>query len=166
MRLRTRLNRFLREIALGRVVIVILVTTTACGRDTLPPTPSSVQVPSPPSAPVVSLPTEDKEAPVLYRSRMRRDPFRPPGAQTVQEAPTANLTLTGIIQGPSSYYALVESNSLPGMGYVIRENDVIDSAKVVKITREGVVFEVHTQTSGRKPFTRYVQKQMQPVTSR
>lgn len=77
---------------------------------------------------------------------------------TAEMPPTVHLKLTGIIREVSSYYALVESDSSPGMGYVIREHDVVDSAKVVKITKDSVVFEVQTKSSEGKLLTRYVQK--------
>jgi hypothetical protein len=81
---------------------------------------------------------------------------------TAEMPPRVHLKLTGImteiIRGVRSYYALVESDSSPGTGYVIRENDVVDSAKAVKITKDSVVFEVQTKSSEGKLLTRYVQK--------
>lgn len=172
MRLRARqgkirvLQPLLRKTAAGSVVIVSLMTALACERGTSPPTPSPVQSPPPAAAPVASLPPEEPAAPAVYQSLGRRDPFRPPRAPTAQKASTVNLRLTGIIRGPHSYYALVESDSSPGMGYVIRENDMIDSARVLKITKDSVVFEVQTKTAERKLLTRYVQKHMLPGESR
>ncbi len=49
------------------------------------------------------------------------------------------------------------------MGYVIRENDVVDSAKVLKITKDNVIFEVKTKSAQGKPIVRYVQKQIRRV---
>ncbi len=83
-----------------------------------------------------------------------------------EKPPTVHLTLTGIVREANSFYALVESDLPPGMGYVIRENDVVDSAKVVKITKDSVVFEVQTQSPEGKLLTRYVQKHLPPVVSR
>jgi hypothetical protein len=80
-----------------------------------------------------------------------------------QKEPTVNLKLTGIVWAPRSYYALVESESPPGIGYVIRENDVVDSARVLKITKDNVIFEVKTKSAQGKPIVRYVQKQIQPA---
>ncbi|MDD5559840.1 hypothetical protein [Candidatus Methylomirabilis sp.] len=102
----------------------------------------------------------------MYQSRGRRDPFRPPRVKTAEKPPTVRLKLTGIIREAQSYYALVESDSTPGMGYVIRENDVVDSAKVVKINKDSVVFEVQTKNSEGKLLTRYVEKYMLSVESR
>ncbi len=77
-----------------------------------------------------------------------------------------NLKLTGIVWGVRSHYALVESESPPGMGYVIRENDVVNSARVLKISKDNVIFEVKTTSAQGKPVVRYVQKQIQPVEPR
>lgn len=79
---------------------------------------------------------------------------------------TVPLTVTGIIREAQSFYALVESDVSPGMGYVIRENDVVDSAKVVKITRDSVVFEVRARGPEGKLLTRHVEKHLPPVVSR
>ncbi len=166
VRLRVRQNRLLRNTAVGSVVIFILVTATACGRETPPSTPSPAQSLPPPAPPIASLPQEEKEGPVTYQSRGRRDPFRLPRVMTAEKPPTVHLKLTGIIREVHSYYALVESDSSPGMGYVIRENNMVDSAKVVKITKDSVVFEVQTKNSEGKLLTRYVEKHMLPVKSR
>ena len=102
----------------------------------------------------------------MYQSRGRRDPFQPPRVKTAEKPPIVHLKLTGIVRAANAYYALVESDSSPDMGYVIRENDVVASAKVVKITKDSVVFEVQTQTMEGKLLTRYVQQHMLPVASR
>jgi len=177
-----RQNRLLRKAAVGSVVTFILVTVLACGRETPPPTPSPAQSLPPPAPPIASLPQEEKEGPpstelrtgfdgtqdrpAVYQSRGRRDPFRLPRVMTAEKPPTVHLTLTGIIREVHSYYALVESESSPGMGYVIRENDLVDSAKVVKITKDSVMFEVHMKNSEGKLVTRYVEKHMLPMKSR
>ena len=165
MRLRARQSRLACKTAAGSVVIFILMTAVACGKGTPPPTPSPVQNPSPP-APIASLPPEEKEGPVVYQSRGRRDPFQPPRVKTAEKPPMVHLKLTGIVREANAYYALVESDSSPGMGYVIRENNVVDSAKVVKITRNSVVFEVQTKNSEGKLLTRYVEKHMPSVESK
>lgn len=181
VRLRARQNRLLRKTAAAGVVIFILAAALACGRETPPPTPSPVlsQVEGPvqsqsSAAPIASLPpvlsqvegSEEKEGPAVYLSRGRRDPFRPPRVKMAEKPQAVHLKLTGIIRGAHSYYALVESDSSPGMGYVIRENDVVDSAKVVKITKDSVVFEVQTKNSEGKLRSRYVEKHMRSVESR
>jgi hypothetical protein len=45
-----------------------------------------------------------------------------------------------------------------GTGFVIRENDVVGSARVLKITKDAVIFEVETKSREGKPLTRRVQK--------
>lgn len=83
-----------------------------------------------------------------------------------ENPPTVHLTVTGIIRQAQVFYALVESDGSPGMGYIIRENDVVDSAKVVKITKESVVFEVQTKGPEGKLLTRYIEKHLPPLVSR
>lgn len=83
-----------------------------------------------------------------------------------QKPPTVHLTLTGIVREARSFYALVESDVPPGMGYVIRENDVVDSAKVVKITKDSVMFEVQIKSPEGTLLTRYVEKHLPTVVSR
>ncbi len=142
------------------MIIFILVTATACGRDTPSPAPSPAQSLPQPAPRVASLPQEEKDGPATYQSRGRRDPFRMPRVMTAEMPPTVHLKLTGIIREVNSYYALVESESTPGMGYVIRENDVVDSARIVRITKYSVVFEVQTKNSEGKLLTRYIEKHM------
>lgn len=158
-------NRPLCQRTVGIVVMAIVVTAPACSRGTMP-APSPVQGLPQAAPPVASLPHEEKPSPVSYQSRGRRDPFRLPRVMTPEKPPTVNLTLTGIVREARSYYALVESDSSPGMGYIIHENDVVDSVKVVKITKESVIFEVHMKNSDGKLLTRYVEKHMPPVESR
>ncbi|HWQ69646.1 MAG TPA: hypothetical protein VN494_06800 [Patescibacteria group bacterium] len=163
MRAQARQSRFLREATVVVVVISIVVVAIACGRDT-PPLP--VQSLPQQARPVASAPQDEKRSPAIYQSRGRRDPFRPSRMMMAEKPPTVHLTLTGIVREAHSFYALVESDLPPGVGYVIRENDVIDSAKVVKITKDGVVFEVQTKSPEGKLLTRYVEKHLPPVVSR
>ncbi|MBI4380609.1 MAG: hypothetical protein HY574_05420 [candidate division NC10 bacterium] len=76
----------------------------------------------------------------------------------LQKGLEVNLKVTGIVRGPRSYYALVESESPTGTGFVIRENDVVESARVLKITKDSVIFQVETTSREGKPLTRRVQK--------
>lgn len=157
----------------------MLLATAACGKDTSSPAPSPVLgrtadpaqgMLQPASSADPSLREEkaspfngSPSGPAVYRSRERRDPFRLPRVATADMPQTVHLKLTGIIREPHSYSALVESESSPGLGYVIRENDVVDSAKVVRITKDKVVFEVYAKNSEGKLLTRYVEKQMLSV---
>lgn len=166
MRLQARHNRVLRKTTVGAMIISIVVTVEACGRDATPPPSSPAQRPVQPAPPATSLPNEERRGSVIYQSRGRRDPFRPSRIVMAEKPPTVDLTLTGIVRGSHSFYAMVESEVSPGMGYIIRENDVVDSAKVVKITRDSVVFEVPTKNSEGKLITRYVEKHMPTGLSR
>ena len=148
------------------LVAALLAATVSCGRGTPPSVPPPVETTSSPSASVASPSPEEPQAPVVYQSRGRRDPFRQPRVEMAQKEPGMNLKLTGIVWGARSYYALVESESPPGMGYVIRENDVVDSARVLRITKDAVIFEVESRSAKGKPLTRYVQKHIRTVESR
>lgn len=160
VRLQARQNRVLRKTTVGAMIISIVVAALACGRDTTSPPPAPAQRQPPPAPSVTSLAKEERRSPVAYQSRGRRDPFRPSRVVIGEAPPTVHLTLTGIVRGPHSFYAVVESDVAPSMGYIIRENDVVDSAKVVKITRDSVVFEVQTKNSEGKLIARYVEKHM------
>lgn len=151
--------------AIGAGLISALLAVTACGRGTPPPVSSPARTPSPQTAPIASSPSEGMHAPPVYQSGGRRDPFRQPRVEAAYKEPM-NLKLTGIVWGPRSYYALVESELPPGMGYIIRENDIVDSARVLKITKDTVIFEVKTKSAEGKPLIRYVQKHIRPVESR
>lgn len=166
VRLQKGHNRLPRRTVVGPVVIGILVTAVACSMETTPPAPPPAKSLSQVAPPVASVPQEERQGPAVYQSRGQRDPFRPSRVMTAEQSPTVRLTLTGIVREAHSYYALVEMDSTPGMGYVIRENDVVDSAKVVKITEDRVVFAVQTRNPEGKLLTRYIEKQMPPVVSR
>jgi hypothetical protein len=77
-----------------------------------------------------------------------------------QAVADVHLKVTGIVRGPRSYYALVESESPTGAGFVIRENDVVESARVLKITKDSVIFEITTTSRDGKQLTRRVHKQI------
>jgi hypothetical protein len=108
--------------------------------------------------PLPALPPEQTPPPIVYQSKGRRDPFLQSRVAAPQEGSEVNLKVTGIVRGPRSHYALVESESPTGTGFVIRENDVVDSARVLKITNGCVIFEVAPTSRGGKPLTRRVQK--------
>lgn len=147
--------------AIGAGLVPALLAVTACGRGTPPSGSPPARTPSPQMAPIASSPSEVTQAPPVYQSGGRRDPFRQPRVEAAYKEPM-NLKLTGIVWGPRSYYALVESETPPGMGYIIRENDIVDSARVLKITKDTVIFEVKTKSAEGKPLIRYVQKHIRP----
>lgn len=157
-------SRLLHGPGIAVVMISICVTASSCNRDAAPPSlvtgaPQSV-------SPAVAVPQEEQRRPAAYRSAGRRDPFQPSRSILAEKSLTVHLAVTGIIREGQSFYALVESDGSPGMGYVIRENDVVDSAKVVKITKDSVVFEVRARGSEGKLLTRHVEKHLPPVVSR
>lgn len=124
-------------------------------------TTSGSSLPQTPVAPVpdkvATSSDRAQEGVVVYQSRGRRDPFQPPQKQ---QHPIEHLKITGIMRGTQSFYALVESDSSPGRGYIIREGDVVESARVVEITEDSVVFSVPIKSSNGKSITRTVKKQI------
>ena len=142
---------------LGTIVAATLAVFIAYRRLAVPPASNPATAPQTPAVAVLSLSPEPAPTPVVYQSRGRRDPFRQPRVETVQQEPGINLKLTGIVWGPRYHYALVESGSEPEKSYVIRENSVVHSAKVLKITRDKVILEVKTRSAEGKPFTRTVE---------
>ena len=146
--------------ALGAVLLLplTLILVYRYQRAAAPPVPTSSRAPSVPALALPTLPPEETHPPVVYQSKGRRDPFRQTQAATPQKEPEVNLKVTGIVRGPRSYYALVESESPTGTGFVIRENDVVDSARVLKITKDSVIFEITWKSREGKPLTRRVQK--------
>ncbi len=149
---------------IGSMMVLLLATALGCNSNAVPPgSPAQVQNPVIPVPPIASLPVEGKESPATYQSREGRDPFRMSSSLMEDKLQTVHLRLTGIIREAQTFYALVESDSLPSVGYVIRENDVVDSAKVIKITRDKVVFEMRTKNPEGKVLTRYVEKHIRPV---
>ena len=145
--------------ALGSVLVLALTLFSIYRykRADTPPPSSLARAQAGPALALPTLPPEQTPPPVVYQSRGRRDPFLQPRV-AVQKGPEVNLKVTGIVRGPRSHYALVESESLTGTGFVIRENDVVDSARVLKITKDSVIFEVETRSREGKPLTRRVQK--------
>lgn len=147
---------------LGVAVAVGLAVFAAYRRAAFSPVSTPEQGPATRAPVVANLPPEEPRAPVVYQSRGRRDPFREPRAAAGRQEPGVGLKVTGIVWGQRSYYAVVESESSRDKGYVIRENDIVDSARVIKITRDGVIFEVRTTSADGKPVIRYVRKAVGP----
>jgi hypothetical protein len=83
----------------------------------------------------------------VYEPAGRRDPFESlvqkrgegSGVTDVSSLDASNLTLTGIIWGPSGRIALV--NDTQGVGYIIKPGDQIIGGKVFAITDTSVIFE-------------------------
>ena len=83
----------------------------------------------------------------LYEPAGRRDPFKSlvqkkgegSGVTDVSSLDASNLTLTGIIWGPSGRLALV--NDTQGVGYIIKPGDQVIGGRVFAITDSSVVFE-------------------------
>ncbi len=148
--------------AVGAVVVVAVAIVAAYRRAGFSPVSIPEHRPAVPAVSVAALPPEEARVPVVYQSRARRDPFREPRVAAARQEPGVGLRVTGIMWGRRSYYALVESESSPDKGYVIRENDVVDSARVFKISRDGVIFELRTTSADGKPLTRYVRKAVGP----
>lgn len=146
--------------ALGAVFVlaVTLFSFYRYRRGVEPPASTIAPTASAPAFALPTLPPEQTPPPVVYQSSARRDPFRQPRPAPAQVEPEVNLKVTGIVQGLRSYYAVVESELTAGTGYVIRENDVVDSARVLKITRDSVIFEVRSRSSDGKLLSRRVQK--------
>ena len=148
---------------IGLVLVLGAAVFSVYRRGVAPPVSTPVGAPSTaPVAVVAALPPEETRTPVEYTSRGRRDPFRQSPQEPAQKEPEVNLKVTGIVYGPRYYYALVESELSDGKGYVIRENDVVDSARVLKITKRDVIFEVKTKSAEGRPLTRYVRKPIGP----
>ena len=145
--------------ALGAVLLLALalISIYRYKRVVTPPVSTLARAQAVPALALPTLPPEQTHPPVVYQSGGRRDPFRQPRV-VVQKGPEVNLKVTGIFQGPRSYYALVELESPTGAGFVIRENDVVDSVRVLNITKGCVIFEVAPTSRDGKPLTRRVQK--------
>ena len=148
--------------ALGVALALALLILSVFRRSTLPTASTALRTAPPQAVAVASARPEETQAPITYQSRGRRDPFLQPGLETARKDPAVNLKVTGIVQGPRSYYALVESELPDGRGYVIHENDVVESARVLKITRHDVIFELETPSTGGRPLIRYVRKPIGP----
>jgi len=146
--------------ALGAMLLLALTLFSIYRykRVVTPPVSTLARAQAVPALALPTLPPEQTPPPVVYQSGGRRDPFRQPRVADPQKGPEVNLKVTGIVQGPRSYYALVESESPTGTGFVIRENDVVDSARVLKITKDSVIFEVETTSREGRPLTRRVRK--------
>lgn len=83
----------------------------------------------------------------VYEPAGRKDPFKSlvqkkgegSGVTDISSLDVSNLTLNGIIWGPSGRLALV--NDTQGVGYIIKPGDQVIGGKVFAITDSSVVFE-------------------------
>jgi Tfp pilus assembly protein PilP len=81
-----------------------------------------------------------------YELKHQRDPFKSmvqkrgegSGENTVGTLDISNITLTGIIEGPSGRLGLVHDNQ--GVGYVIQEGDQLIGGRVAAIKDTNVIF--------------------------
>ena len=150
-------------VALGGVCAVL----TACGGGSPPtPTPSASKPPAPSTpAPVASVrpgepaqpaqptqPTQPTQlvptAPTVqaaevpkYLDRGRKDPF----TEVQLTAATGGLSvattkLTGIVRGPRSVLALLETQE--GIGYILKPGDTLGDGRLMEIGADNVVFAV------------------------
>lgn len=141
-----------------------LTLLAACAREQAPPAPAGG-----PAKPAAAAPAA-KPAALAYDAKGRRDPFvalvRPKVTEDGKkpcvglECPRVeDLRLVGIIWQDRAYYALVE---LPnGQGYVIRVNSRVgrdaDAARVTKITKDAVIFEIKPEAQATRPQVRTVE---------
>lgn len=136
----------------------------------VPPRPPAQAKPAAPAA--ATQPAKPAEPVYTYDAKGRRDPFI---ALVTPKAPTptakakgsgglatveiSELKLSGIIWDPRGYYALVETPS--GLGYVLRINDTIGpDARVAKITKDMVIFEVKGKVDLSRPEARTMELRM------
>ncbi|MBI4591402.1 MAG: hypothetical protein HY725_21445 [Candidatus Rokubacteria bacterium] len=123
-----------------------------------PPRPAALApaVPGKPAAPPVAMPKEPEVKPlpaIAYEIKGRRDPF---ASLVAIEGPkglsVASVKLVGIVHGREERLALVEAPD--GIGYILRNGDLIGDGRVVEIGRNSLTFSV-TQKPG-LPSTRMV----------
>lgn len=127
------------------VALAVLLLAGLCyGADPAPAAPSPATAIAAPTADSDTLFRKETYA---YRSKGRRDPFRPlvskkgegSGETDVSTLDASNVTLTGIIWGAHGKLALVHDTQ--GVGYVLRAGDKIIGGSVYAITDTSVVFE-------------------------
>lgn len=117
-----------------------------------------------PPPPIPSPPQEITPAAPVYRyePKGRRDPFQPPpelspkrpskGKSGLAGLEVTDLKLAGIVWEQTDAYALVEAPN--GLGYILRKGAIIgEDARVVKVTKDSVVFEVKGRLPREEPRT-------------
>ena len=82
--------------------------------------------------------TPQQEADDLIKEIRMGNPFRPDHATGVSSAVGYNTELRGIIWDPEAPYALIGE-------FVVREGDIFDNKKVIKINKNSVVLDNNGQ---------------------
>lgn len=132
------------------VALGLISLLGGCG-GAAPPTPAPPQPAAPapnaggkPAAPPVAMPKEPEFPPlpaVSYNPKGRRDPFASLAATEGSKAlSVASVKLVGILEGRRGRLALVEAPD--GLGYILRNGDLIGDGRVVEIGRDNVAFAV------------------------
>ena len=97
-----------------------------------------------PAAPPVAMPKEPEFAPlpaVAYDPKGRPDPFASLAATLGAKGLTVtSVKLVGILDGRQGRLALIEAPD--GLGYILRNGDLIGDGRVVEIGRDNVTFAV------------------------
>jgi Tfp pilus assembly protein PilP len=85
---------------------------------------------------------------VAYDPKGRRDPFSPVTAAREGSINVATVRFVGVVQGRQALLALVEAPD--GIGYILKQGDVLGDGRVVEITARTLTFSV-TPRSGQRP---------------
>jgi hypothetical protein len=128
----------------------------ACGGSPPAPTPSAAKPTAAPSAPaaVASVQPSQAGAPLVppapaipggdapkYDDKGRKDPFTEVQlSSTTGGLVVATTKLTGIVRGPRSTLALLETQE--GIGYILKPGDTLGDGRLMEIGADNVVFAV------------------------
>jgi hypothetical protein len=111
------------------------------GQATDPAQPAQAGSPLVPAAPAI--PTADTPK---YEDKGRKDPFTEVQVLSVSGGlSVATTKLTGIVRGPRSTLALLETQE--GIGYILKPGDTLGDGRLMEIGADNVVFAV-TPKSG------------------
>jgi hypothetical protein len=142
-------------LALGGMCAVL----AACGGSPPAPTPSATKPTAAPSAPAAVASVQPGQtgqpgaplvppAPVIpggdvpkYDDKGRKDPFNEVQlSSTTGGLVVATTKLTGIVRGPRSTLALLETQE--GIGYILKPGDTLGDGRLMEIGADNVVFTV------------------------
>lgn len=136
-----------------------------CGGGTPPSPPPQPATPQPvpppatgakPATPPVAMPKEPELPPlpaIAYEPKGRRDPFASlAGIEGAKGLTIASVKLVGIVDGRQGRLALIEAPD--GLGYILRNGDLLGDGRVVEIGRDNVTFAVSARPG--LPSTRVV----------